>query len=420
MSRFPHPVYADTILGPQFRESQKWLFEPMIDASEAHLLMLAEQRLMPAEQAARVAGALDDLRRQGADAFKYAPEVEDLFFQMEARILESAGEEAGGNLHLARSRNDLDAAMARLTVRRLLLETHETLEALRATFLRLIGEHLHTLMPGHTHTQPAQPTTLAHYLASTAQALERDADRLHAAFACTNRGPLGAAALTTTGFAIDRELTASLLGFDSVVINSYDAIGGVDYALESLNVLTICVLGLSRLIHDLLQWATREFGVLHIDPAFLQISSIMPQKRNPVVLEHLRARVGWVLGDAITTATLVHSAALGDTVDVEDEFYEPLFRTFEHGLGVLRLLDAALGTCQFDVELLASRATTGFPTATELADTLVRRAGLGFRQAHRVASTVVQLSGADSARVDVELVAEAARQALGRELRLGP
>jgi argininosuccinate lyase len=420
MSRFPHPVYAETILGPQFRQSQKWLFQPMIDASEAHLLMLAEQRLMPAEQAARVAGALDDLRRQGADAFMYAPEVEDLFFQMEACILNIAGEEAGGNLHLARSRNDLDAAVARLTVRRLLLDTHLALEALRATFLRLIGEHLRTLMPGHTHTQPAQPTTLAHYLASTAQALERDADRLHAAYGCTNRGPLGAAALTTTGFAIDRELTASLLGFDGLVINSYDAIGGVDYALESLNVLTICVLGLSRLIHDLLQWATREFGVLHIDPAFLQISSIMPQKRNPVVLEHLRARIGWVLGDAHTAATLVHSAALGDTVDVEDEFYEPLFRAFEHGLGTLRLLDAALGTSQFDVDLFADRASNGFTTATELADTLVRRAGLGFRQAHRVASTVVQLSAADPARVNVELVARAARQALGREIRLDP
>jgi argininosuccinate lyase len=414
MTGFPHPVYADTILGPQFRESQKWLFEPMLQASEAHLLMLVQQRLMPVDQAGSVSRALQELRDAGADAFTYAPEVEDLFFQMEARILESAGEEAGGNLHLARSRNDLDAAMARLTVRRLLLETDVALDALRATFLRLIGEHVRTLMPGHTHTQPAQPTTLAHYLASTAQALERDAERLHAAFACTNRGPLGAAALTTTGFAIDRELTASLLGFDGVVINSYDAIGGVDYALESLNVLTICVLGLSRLIHDLLQWATREFGVLHIDPAFLQISSIMPQKRNPVVLEHLRARVGWVLGDAQTAATLVHSAALGDTVDVEDEFYEPLFRTFEHGLGVLRLLDAALGTCRFDIELLRDRASTGFTTATELADTLVRRAGLPFRQAHRVASAVVRLAGADSSRVTVELVAEAGRRALGR------
>jgi argininosuccinate lyase len=418
MSRFPNPVYADIILGPQFRESQKWLFEPMLEASEAHLLMLVQQQLMPAEQAARVARALQNLRTQGADAFAYAPEVEDLFFQMEARILDSAGEEAGGNLHLARSRNDLDAAMARLTTRRLLVDTHVALEALRATFLRLIGDHLRTLMPGHTHTQPAQPTTLAHYLASTAQALERDADRLHAAFACTNRGPLGAAALTTTGFAIDRDLTASLLGFDGVVINSYDAIGGVDYALESLNVLSTCVLGLSRLIHDLLQWATREFGVLHIDPAFLQISSIMPQKRNPVVLEHLRARIGWVLGDAHTAATLVHSAALGDTVDVEDEFYEPLFRTFEHGLGVLRLLDAALSTCQFDVERLAERAADGFTTATELADTLVRQAGLSFRQAHRVASAVVQLCGADSARVTVELVAAAAHQALGREVHL--
>jgi argininosuccinate lyase len=273
-------------------------------------------------------------------------------------------------------------------------------------------------MPGHTHTQPAQPTTLAHYLASTAQALERDADRLQAAFACTNQGPLGAAALTTTGFPIDRELTASLLGFDCVVINSYDAIGGVDYALESLGMLTTCSLGLSRLVHDLLQWATREFGVLRIDDAFIQISSIMPQKRNPVVLEHLRARIGWVLGSAHTASTLVHSAALGDTVDVEDEFYDPLFRTFEHGLGVLRLLDAALGTCQFDVALLAARAGDGFTTATELADVLVRKAGLAFRQAHRVASAVVRASHADPSVVTVASVAEAALQVLGRPVQL--
>jgi argininosuccinate lyase len=418
MSSFPHPVYAQTILGPQFTASQKWLFVPMLEASEAHLLMLVQQGLMSKEHAARVAAALQDLHRRGPDAFTYAPEVEDLFFQMEACILEVAAEDAGGNLHLARSRNDLDAAMARLTVRRLVLETHAALEELRGTFLRLIGEHVQTLMPGHTHTQPAQPTTLAHYLASTAQALERDADRLQAAFASANRGPLGAAALTTTGFPIDRGLTARLLGFDDVVINSYDAIGGVDYALESLSAVSICVLGLSRLIHDLLQWATREFGVLHIDEAFLQISSIMPQKRNPVVLEHLRARIGWVLGDVHTAQTLVHSAALGDTVDVEDEFYEPLFRAFEHGLGVLRLLDAALGTSRFDVELMKRRAADGFTTATELADTLVRCAGLPFRQAHRVASEVVRRSGADASRVTPELVEQAAAEVLRHPVTL--
>jgi argininosuccinate lyase len=417
-TRFPHPVYASTILGPQFHASQRWLFEPMLESSEAHLLMLVEQGLMPRDQGHRVWHALTELSRQGAGSFEYAPDVEDLFFQMEARILELAGEVAGGNLHLARSRNDLDAAMARLTVRRLLLETHAALEELRVTLLRLIDDHVRTLMPGHTHTQPAQPTTLAHYLAATAQALERDAARLQAAFGHTNQGPLGAAALTTTGFPIDRALTARLLGFDGVVTNSIDAIGGVYYALEGLNALTTCVLGLSRLMHDLLQWATREFGVLRIDDAFIQISSIMPQKRNPVVLEHLRARIGWVLGDAHTAATLVHSAALGDTVDVEDEFYEPLFRAFAHGIEVLRLLESALATCQFDVQRLAARAGEGFTTATELADTLVRRAGLSFRQAHRVASAAVRLSEADPARVTTELVADAAREALGRPVHV--
>jgi argininosuccinate lyase len=423
-SAFPDPVYADTILAPQFAASQRWLFEPMLDASEAHLLMLQATGLMPDRQARRVWDALQALHQAGPASFAYDPRVEDLFFQMEARIVELAGEEAGGNLHLARSRNDLDAAMARLALRGKLLMVHGCLERLRLMLLARIEEHAETLMPGHTHTQPAQPTTLGHFLAATAEALERDTVRVQQAFARTNRGPLGAAALTTTGFPIDRELTARLLGFDDVVTNSYDAIGGVDYALESLAALTTCVLGLARLIHELLLWATREYGTLRIDGSFLQISSIMPQKRNPVVLEHLRARVGWVLGAAATAQTLVHGAAFGDTVDVEDELYEPLFRTFEHGVDFLRLAEAALATCQFDREKLAARATEGFTTATELADTLVRSGGLSFRQAHRVASTIVRRAGGEPAAVTPALVAEAAEEALGadlaRRVRLSP
>jgi argininosuccinate lyase len=415
-SAFPDPVYADTILAPQFAASQRWLFGPMLDASEAHLLMLQATGLMSAAQARRVWDALQALHQAGPTSFAYDPHVEDLFFQMEARIVELAGEEAGGNLHLARSRNDLDAAMARLALRRTLLEVHGLLERLRLTLLRRIEEHVETLMPGHTHTQPAQPTTLGHFLAATAEALERDTVRVQAAFTRTNRGPLGAAALTTTGFPIDRDLTARLLGFNDVVINSYDAIGGVDYALESLSALTTCVLGLARLIHELLLWATREYGTLRIDDSFIQISSIMPQKRNPVVLEHLRARVGWVMGSAATAQTLVHGAAFGDTVDVEDELYEPLFRTFEHGVAFLRLADAALGTCQFDKEKLAARATEGFTTATEIADTLVRVSGLSFRQAHRVASTIVRRSDGEPSAVTTALVSEAAREALGEEV----
>jgi argininosuccinate lyase len=413
---FPDPVYAETILAPQFAASQRWLFVPMLDASEAHLLMLNATGLMPNGQTAKVWAALQALKGAGASSFVYDPHVEDLFFQMEARIVEQAGEEAGGNLHLARSRNDLDAAMARLALRGMLLEVHGLLEALRATLLRLIDEHAETLMPGHTHTQPAQPTTLGHFLAATAEALERDTLRVQAAFARTNRGPLGAAALTTTGFPIDRELTARLLGFDDVVINSYDAIGGVDYALEGLAATTTCALGLARLVHELLLWATREYGTLRIDDSFIQISSIMPQKRNPVVLEHLRARVAWVLGSAGTAQSLVQAAAFGDTVDVEDELYEPLFRTFEHGIAFLKLADSALATCQFDREKLAARATEGFTTATEIADTLVRHAGLSFRQAHRVASTIVRKAHGEPGGVTTALVVEAAREALGPKL----
>src|SRR5919206_4594210 len=150
MTAFPDPVYAETILGPQFAASRRWLFRPMLEASEAHLLMLHATGLMSSAQAARVWVALQTLREDGPERFAYDPRVEDLFFQMEARIVDLAGEEAGGNLHLARSRNDLDAAMARLCLRGKLLDVHRCLERLRATLLRRVEEHAETLMPGHT------------------------------------------------------------------------------------------------------------------------------------------------------------------------------------------------------------------------------------------------------------------------------
>src|SRR5688500_3335357 len=159
-SAFPDPVYAETILAPQFAASQRWLFGPMLDASEAHLLMLQARGLMTPSQAGRVWDALQAVRQAGPASFAYDPHVEDLFFQMEPRTVGLAGGEAGGTPHLARSRNDLDAAMARLALRRTLLDVHVCLERLRLTLLRRIEEHVETLMPGHTHTQPAQPTTL--------------------------------------------------------------------------------------------------------------------------------------------------------------------------------------------------------------------------------------------------------------------
>lgn len=411
--KFPHPAYARYVLGPAFHESQRLLFTHMIAASEAHTLMLHETGNLPERQAVMLLRALSSLATGGPQAFTYAPAVEDLFFAVEARLIELAGPEAGGNLQIARSRNDLDAVMCRLMLRGRLLAIQEAVIALRRALIDRAAEHVQTLMPGITHTQPAQPTTLAHYLLGVLGPLERDSARLCSAWDRVNRSPLGVAAFTTTSFAIDRDLTARLLGFDGIVENGYDAVGANDHMLEAVHALVNMTGSLSRFVHDLLIWARQEVGILRIDDAFIQISSIMPQKRNPVVLEHIRARIGYVYGDAATVQTIVHSSAFGDTVDVEDPIYVPLDRTFDAAMAVVDLLTAALETATFDTALLATRATEGHTTTTALAEGLVREYGLPFRGAHTVLSQSVNRSLAEGVAITADLLNEVSAEVLG-------
>jgi argininosuccinate lyase len=326
----------------------------------------------------------------GPDAFGYDPKVEDLFFLVEAKLIELAGPDAGGDLQIARSRNDLAAAMCRLFVRQRLTETSRLVLRLRERLLVLIERHRDALMPGITHTQPAQPTTLGHYLLGVLGPLERDSARLHDAWRRVNQSPLGAAAFTTTSFPIDRRLTADLLGFDGAIENGYDAVGAADHLLESTQALVTMVASLSRFVGDLLIWSRLEVGILHVGEEFIQISSIMPQKRNPVVLEHIRTRIGYVDGDASTVAFMIHGAAFGDTNDVEDPIYVPIAHAFNAAEMVLNLLNDVLETAEFNTALLAERANQGNMTTTALADGLVRDFGLPFRTAHRVTAQAVQ------------------------------
>ena len=412
---FPHPAYARFVLQPGFADAQRLLFPHMIAANEAHALMLASTGIISPGQAAALLAANREVAAGGADGFAYAPVVEDLFFAVESRLIELAGSDAGGNLQIARSRNDLDAVMCRLFLRDRLLAIRRSVIALRTVLLDLAASHVETLMPGITHTQPAQPTTLAHYLLGVLGPLERDAERLADCYVRVNHCPLGVAAFTTTSFPIDRDLTARLLGFEGLVENGYDAVGASDHMLEATQALVTMTSSLSRFVHDLLIWSRAEAGILRIDDAFVQISSIMPQKRNPVVLEHVRARTGYVHGDAATVAAVAHSAAFGDTVDVEDPIYVPLDRTFDSAEAVVGLLTVALESATFDVTRLAARAGEGHTTTTALADALVRDHGLPFRTAHGIVSRLVKAS-VSGTPIDVAAVSTVASEVLGRSL----
>ncbi|MCL6517576.1 argininosuccinate lyase [Alicyclobacillus sp.] len=417
---FPGRTYAEVVLAPAYEQAKAHLLAPMLWIHRAHLVMLAERGLLSESDAGVVMRAIQRLDVQKLATSRYDGSCEDLFFAVEREIIRQAGE-LGGALHLGRSRNDMGVAMYRLVLRDKLRRAIESALSSLAILLDVAEEHAETVMLGYTHTQQAQPMTLAHYLLAVHDAIARDVRRLEAAYRNCNRSPLGAAALTTTGFPIDRERVASLLGFEGLVENAYDAIGGGDYLAEAALAAQLAFLGLGRYAQDLLLWATQEFGAIRIADPYVQTSSIMPQKRNPVSLEHIRALSSSGFGSAATVLQMMHNTPFGDINDTEDDLQPHLWRSVDLADQVFRLFTVVLGTMEVSRQTLLDRARQSFATVTELADTLVREAGLPFRTAHGVTAEVVRLAvarGLAVTGIDRALVDEAARAVIGRPLDL--
>jgi len=308
--------------------------------------------------------------------------------------------------------------MYRMRQREMLLALTEGTERLRRVLLDLAARHREDVFPAHTHTQPAQPTTIAHYLMAVVEQLERDTVRLRAAYASTNRSPLGSCAITGTGFPIDRQQTSALLGFDGPTGNTYGGIATVDYLLESVSATLVLLTGLGRVVQDCLLWCTSEFGYLRLSDAFVQCSSIMPQKRNPVALEHARAIASKTVGEAAAIVLAVHNTPFGDIVDTEDDL-QPLVCTMFRDAGrAVRLVAAAMSCAQFNTARMAERAGQGWITATELADTLAREHGIPFKAAHTVVSRLVASSTAAPERPLSEVLQDVSKEVIGRAVHL--
>jgi argininosuccinate lyase len=395
-STFPDPVYAETVLAVNFADFQRFFTEALLEIHRAHLAMLAEQRILKTADARALLAALNSLDAEQLRAARFDGSSEDVFFYVEQQIAARCDPDIAGRLHTARSRNDIAITLYRMEIRREILEIVEQVIALRRALLGLAANHIESLLPAHTHTQPAQPTTLAHYLMAAVEVLERDARRLQAAWRTVNRSPLGACAITTTGFPIDRGRTAHLLGFDCLQLNSYGAIAAVDYLLESAGAVGTAMISLGRLTHDLLLWGMQEFGFLRLPDGFLQGSSIMPQKRNPVALEHARILASRSAAEAQAVMTALHNTPFGDIVDAEDDLLPLVFTMFQNAGRALRLVAAGMEHACFDTDLMTRQAAAHFMTTTELADTLVREAGLSFREAHHLVSQAVQVAPEDN------------------------
>ena len=389
-SRFPAPIYRETVLEQIFADAKKYFLGPLLSIQYAHTLMLGEQGIMARQEVAACLGALDQLNLDKIRNTAYDGSFEDLFFFIESELAAQVGGEAAGKMHTARSRNDIDLTMYRMVLRDRLAAAMSSLLDVRRQLVHLAWMHRSTLMPAYTHSQPAQPTTLGHYLMAILECFERDFERLREASIRVNRSPMGACAITTTGFPIDRYRVASLLGFDGLQVNSYGAIASADYLTESCAMLSVCMLNLGRLAQDFLQWSSVEFGYIWLSDGYVQISSIMPQKRNPVPLEHVRILSSKAMTQAQAILGSLHNTPFTDINDSEDDLQPTVYNAFEDAERSLKLFAGVLEEIEFRKERMASCAEANFLTVTELADTLVRETGMGFRTAHEIVTKAVK------------------------------
>ncbi|RDJ25207.1 argininosuccinate lyase [Bosea caraganae] len=423
-SVFPDPVYRETVLKPLFDGAKRHLASALKAVDRAHLVMLVETGIVSREQGATIAGALEAIAAEVDPlTLSYTGAVEDYFFLMEGELKQRVGADIGGRLHTARSRNDIDHTLFKLVLKqhvdRLLLKCRTLLGALVDTAERDKA----VLVVAYTHGQPAQPTTYGHYLGAVIEVLVRDIERLEAARAIIDLSPMGAAAITTSGFPIDRARVAHLLGFAGAMPNSYSCIASVDYITSIFSAIELLFLHLGRPIQDFQVWSSFEVGQLYMPNAFVQISSIMPQKRNPVPIEHLRHLSAQTVGRARAVVNVMHNTPFTDMVDSEGDTQEMGYQVFEVAGRVLDLLAVTVPAGAIDSARVAVNLRRSCATITELADTLVRVEGLSFRLAHgiaaQVARTVVALSG-DLPSDGYAPFALAFKERAGRDSSIGP
>ena len=411
------PEYVTYVLNENFEDAKELFLSPLMAIHYAHLAMLTDTGIVSREDAHRLREALDGISLDEVRAAKYDGTCEDLFFYIERLIVDACGEDVAGRLHTARSRNDIDMTMYRMRQRGLILGLTAATFDLRRSLLDVADRHRETVLAVHTHTQRAQPTTVAHYLLAMIEQLERDAARLKGAFERTNRNPLGACAITGTGFPIDRQLTSDLLGFCGPTGNTYGSIATVDYMLESTSAAAVLLTGLGRFVQDLLLWGTAEFSYVRFGDGYVQCSSIMPQKRNPVAVEHARAIGSKALGQALAIVTAVHNTPFGDIVDTEDDLQPLVFAMFRDATRAVKLVASAMTAATFDPKRLGARAAEGWTTLTELADTLVRDHGLPFRTAHGIAARLMHEREKDPSVSLSWTLAKASAELLGAPLK---
>ncbi len=362
-------------------------FRQDIEGSIAHVVMLAKQGILTKEEKDVILKGLTGIRRDVEEGrLQITEEYEDIHSFVEANLIERVGD-AGKKLHTGRSRNDQVALDMRLYIRIEVLVADELLKELLETLLSLMEEHTDTYMPGFTHMQKAQPVTLAHHLGAYFEMFKRDRSRLKDIYHRMNYCPLGAGALAGTTYPLDRNYTASLLGFEGPTLNSMDSVSDRDYVIEFLSALSTVMMHLSRFCEEIIIWNSDEYRFVEIDDAYSTGSSIMPQKKNPDIAELIRGKTGRVYGALVSILTTMKGLPLAYNKDMQED-KELTFDAIDTVKGCLSLFTGMIRTMKFRRDVMERSAMRGFTNATDAADYLVGR-GVPFRDAHGIIGRLV-------------------------------
>ncbi|KPV63705.1 MAG: Fumarate hydratase class II [Candidatus Bathyarchaeota archaeon BA2] len=365
-------------------KSDQRLLKPVIEINEAHVAMMMERKIIEWSNGVKLLQALSEVKPK----MKLKSSLEDVHMAVEEEVTKKVGSEIGGNLHIAKSRNDQVATAIRMKLRENLVNLMTSMVGLQEALTKLAEEHVRTVVPGYTHLQPAQPVTFAHYLLSYVDELERDFQRLEEAYKRVNLCPMGAGALATSSFPINREMVAELLGFSEVLENSIDAVSSRDFVLETMAVLTIIAVGISRLVEDLIVWSSPDFGVIELPDRFSSTSSIMPQKKNPDLLEVIRARMSHALGNFVTSVTTMKALPSSYNLDFQ-EITPRLWETLENITSSLDVLSKLVANLKVSKNVF-SKPHLSFLASTELANMLVRKYKVPFRTAHKIVGLLIR------------------------------
>lgn len=390
IKKAPAEEIVEYLIRPGIATDLSRSYQTILSVNKAHVIMLAEEAIIEKDAAQKILAVTREMESMQVEPqFEITPDVEDLYFNLERYLIKRTGIEIGGQQHTARSRNDMLATITRMDSRAYYLKLCGLLNGLRNSLLGFAEKNVGTVFAGYTHLQPSEPITMGHYCAALLHALERDYVRIANAYHSLNICPLGGCAMASTSFPINRDITAKLLGFDAPMRNSIDAVASRDYVMEIVGAFAIMTNNLSRLAQDLYIWSTPEYDYVEVDDSVAVCSSIMPQKKNPITLEHIKAKAAHLEGIFISVFSALKNTPYTHARDISAESVKYYWTALQEVEADLKLANVTIRTLKVKEDQMLAKARENFCSVTELANYLVRFDRMSFRAAHEVVALVV-------------------------------